>query len=33
VVALLADDGQSLTETQKKLLVLTSTLLAGNLGS
>ena len=33
VVALLADDGRSLTETQKKLLVLTSTLLAGNLGS
>lgn len=33
VVALLAEDGQTLTETQKKLLVLTSTLLAGNLDS
>ncbi|MBQ8604009.1 MAG: AbrB/MazE/SpoVT family DNA-binding domain-containing protein [Oscillospiraceae bacterium] len=33
VVALLAEDGQTLTETQKKLLVLTATLLAGNLES
>ena len=31
VVALLAEDGQTLSDTQKKLLVLTSTLLAGNL--
>ena len=33
VVALLAEDGRTLTDTQKKLLVLTSTLLAGNLES
>ncbi len=33
VVALLAEDGRTLTETQKKLLVLTSNLLAGNLES
>jgi len=33
VVALLAEDGRTLTETQKKLLVLTCTLLADNLGS
>ena len=32
-VALLGDDGRILTETQKKLLVLTATLMAGNLES
>ena len=31
VIALLSEDGSTLTETQKKLLVLTATLLAGNL--
>ena len=33
VVALLGEDGRVLTETQKKLLVLTATLIAGNLES
>lgn len=33
VVALLAEDGRTLTDTQKKLLVLTATLLANNLES